>query len=92
MLPQYRFADAQPEAGASPRPLGGIERIEDVRQHLGSDSRTVILERDRNGSFCRFQANPQGATLAGLAHRLLGIQDEVEENLHELVGIAVDYG
>ena len=92
MLPQDCFADAQPETGTAPWPLGGIERIEDVRQHLGSDARAIILKRDRNRFTGLFQTDPQGAKIAGLAHGLFGIQNEIEKNLHQLMRIAVDHG
>ena len=92
MLPQNCFADAQAQTGAASRPLGGIERIENVGQHLGGDSRPVILKDNRNRLVTLFQPDPQRTQFAGLAHRLFGVQDEIEENLHQLMRIAVDHG
>ncbi len=92
MLSQNRFANAQSQTRAASRPLGRVERIEDIGQDLGSDSRPVVLKRDRNRLTGPFQTNPQGAQFPGLAHRLFGIQNEIEENLHELMRVAVDHG
>src|SRR5437899_13090888 len=88
MFSHDRHADAQPEAGAASGALGGEERVEDPRQHLTGDARAVVLENDRDSVLGGPDANVQDPALALPANGLLGVGDQVQEDLNHLIGIA----
>jgi hypothetical protein len=82
----------------SPRPvpsagtLGGEERIEDVGQIFGRDSRAVILKHDAYRLRPAFYAHANRAFLTVFADGLFRVQQEIQEYLHQLIGIGHDHG
>src|SRR5450755_1205188 len=92
VFPQDRLANTEPETRASSRPPGGVEGIENIGQHFGANAGPIILKDHRQRLAGVFQTDPQSTKLAGLSHRLFSIQNEIEENLHELMRIAIDHG
>jgi hypothetical protein len=77
--------DGEPEPGAF---RGREERIEDARQVVGGDARAVV----RHGELDLARQRPTGADLdAPLPlHRGRGVQEEVDDDLLEARGVAVD--
>jgi hypothetical protein len=84
VLLQNRLADAESQAGPAPRPLGGIERIKDVRQYLGRNAGPIVLERGPYELFMLAGSYSERTPFFILPHRLLSIQDEIQEDLHQL--------
>src|SRR5579863_7390955 len=91
MFPQDGFADAQTQARATPRAFRRIKRIEDVGQDFGWNARSVVLKDHSDRLLSLFQPDAQSAAVAYFPHGLLGVQDQVQENLHQLMGVGV-YG
>src|ERR1700678_1622258 len=87
---QNRFGDAQTETGAAPRTLGGVEGIEDVGQDFGRNPGPIVLKNDRYRLFILVYADAQSAAIAYLAHRLLRIQNQIQEHLHQLVRVSTN--
>src|SRR5207249_11824624 len=88
VLANDRHANAQAQAGASAGTLGGVERIKQPRQRLGKNADAVVLYRERNVAADSPDAQLNAAALANFANGLLGIADQVQENLNKLIGIA----
>src|SRR5919112_4327926 len=97
MLVDDLARDPQPEAGALALRLRGEERLEDPRQRLGRDTRTIVghphddpraldRRRDRDPT----NARPSGCRAAG--QRLLRVLDQVGPYLVELVDVHRDTG
>src|SRR5438105_684040 len=83
-------ADTEPQTRAAAGTLGGVERIEETRKRFGTDADAVILKRDANAVAGARWANLQAAGVADFANGLLGVGDEVQEHLNELVGVTND--
>src|ERR1700682_3840242 len=90
MLAQHGLADAQAEAGAAAGAPGGEERIKNVRQVVGCDSWTNILKDDPHRVGIASDADTNRAFLAAFPDRLFRIQQEIQEHLHQLIGIGHD--
>ena len=82
-----RHADAEAEPGTAAGALRGKERIENARQEFATDAHAIVLEGDENALADNAQTNPQRATFAHFVDGLLGIHDEIQEYLRELIGI-----
>ena len=85
-------ADAEPQAGAAAGTLGGVKGVEDARKRFWADAHAVILNGDR-----KLPADPAGTNLdaagvADFADGLLGVGDQVQKHLNELVGVPDDAG
>jgi hypothetical protein len=83
-----RVGDREPEAGALANLLGREERVEDPLLHvLGTPAVVVDLEDDRR--VLRFVpgADDERAAAVRREHRLLGVDDEVEQHLLQLVRV-----
>src|SRR5580692_102816 len=87
-----RETDAEAEARASAGALGGIEGVEEALNGIGADADAVVLKRDGDASADTRKADLDAAGLADFANGLLGVGDEVEKNLDELVGVGDDAG
>src|SRR2546422_4364440 len=82
--------DAEPEPGA-PHALGAHERIEDGRDQLRGDSRPVVLHDDAHAlTVQRTDRDPQPALAHDVGQGLLGVRDEVEQHLLELMIVGPD--
>src|SRR5690349_4165969 len=92
MLADDGHADAQAEAGAAAGTLGGVEGIEDARKSFGADADAVVLKGDDDAVAAAAGANLEAAGLADFADGLLGVGDEIQEDLDELVGVTQDAG
>src|ERR1700686_2929329 len=92
MLAQHGLADAQPEACSAARAFGSKEGIKNVRQIFGRNSWTIILKHKPNRVGLAPHAPPDRAFFAALTDRLFRIQQQVEEDLHQLIGIGDDRG
>ena len=92
MLLHDRVGDRQPEAGALADLLGREERIEDARLHVFRHARPVVvhLEDDRVLRQVVPGADDQRAAAVRAEHRLLGVDDQVEQDLLNLVRIGED--
>ena len=84
-----RVGDGQAEAGALADFLRREERIEDPRLHVLRHPRPVVvdLEDDRVALEIVPGAEDQRAAAVGAEHRLLGVDDQVEQHLLDLVRI-----
>ena len=85
----HRLADAQPKAGSASRPFRGVERIENAGQNISGNPRTIVVKAGPYRFPVISQSNAQRAPVASLANGLLRIQDQVQENLHQLVRIGL---
>src|SRR5205823_12648545 len=82
-------ADAQAQAAAAMtvfiRLLGGIERLEDQPQLVGSNADAGVRDKNldhlRRLVFPNFKSQP-----AAVRHRLAGIDDQIEKDLFDLAG------
>src|SRR5579864_4001742 len=90
VLFQHCFADAESESGAATRPLCRVERIEDVGEDVWRNTRPVILKARPDRAVRLSGANSQRSFFADLTNRLFRVQDEVQEDLHQLVRIRED--
>jgi len=84
-----RVRDGEPEAGAAPRLLGREERLEDVRQHVRRDTRTVVADDHDDVVVVAAQLDRQ-RTVRG--ERVGRVHQEVHEHLIQLRRIARDVG
>src|SRR5260370_4424402 len=87
MLAQDGLADAQAEAGPAAGPPGGEEGIKNVRQLFGVDSGAIILKDDPDRVGIASDVDTYRAFLPAFADRLLRVEQEVQEHLHQLIGI-----
>ena len=84
-----RVGDREAEPRALADFLGGEERIEDARLHVFRNAWSVVvdLEHDR----FRFEVVPAAehdrAAAVRAEHRLLGVDDQVEQHLLKLVRV-----
>src|SRR5438309_3699898 len=85
---QDSLADAQAKAGPAPRSFRGVERVEDVWQNFRRDPRPIILKGSPHRIVRVPQPNANCAAVARFPNGLLGIEDEIQEHLHQLMGIA----
>src|SRR5690348_1298032 len=92
MFAKNRQANAEAQTGSAARPFGGEERIEDLRQNFTAYARAIILESGDHTICGAADANAKRAVIANFANGLLGIGDEVQENLGELAGVPQDEG
>ena len=96
MLPAVRRnhseADGEPHAGADADRFGREERLEDSRQHLGLDSLPGVANVGEDRALERSARHGQNAVLESFAHRVLGVDEKVDEHLHQLIGIGGDLG
>src|SRR5207253_8439607 len=81
-------AKAQPRAAAGP--LSGEEGIKNLRQYLRPNPRTIILKRGRHTLGGAADADAKGPVITNLSNGLLGVSNQVQENLSELAGVAQD--
>ena len=87
MLLDDAVADRQPQPGPLPDPLGGEERIEDLLQMIGLDAGAVVLDADPDTRGRPAGRDAQHALAVRLGHRLLGVDDDVQDDLLQLVRI-----
>ena len=82
-------ADRQAEARALARLLRREERVEDAAQRLGAHAGAAVAERRRHGAVATPRADAQRALRRSSvgAHRLLGVDDDVQEHLLDLVRV-----
>src|SRR6267378_1177386 len=85
-------ADAEPQSGAAAGTLGGVKGIEDARKRLGADADAVVLNGDRKLVHDAAGTNLDAAGVADFADGLLGVSDQVQKDLNELVGVPDDAG
>ena len=85
-------ADAEPQAGAAAGTLGGVKGVEDARKRFGADADAVILNSDRKLLTGATGTNLDAAGVADFADGLLGVGDQVQKDLNELVGVPDDAG
>src|SRR5689334_4051109 len=88
VLLQVRHYHAQPQPCSTSRSLRGEERIENLRQCIGGNSRPVVLEARPNAIAFASQSHSQGPARPDLPDRLLRVDDQVQEHLHQLVRVA----
>ena len=85
MLLDHTLDDRKPQS--RPVGLGGDEGREDTWQHLGWKAHARVLDLDQHPAVVAAASHRHGA---GASHRLDGVLDEVEQDLVELIGIAMD--
>ena len=83
--------DREPQPGsaarAAARPLHAVEAVEHPRQLLATDAGTVVGDRDRDRGLRGPPARVIVPPVGGVGHR---VAHEVQQRLHELVGLAGD--
>ena len=77
--------DRQAETGTLADFLGREERIVDSRDVFGADSRSRVLDPDEKLGIARVGTDPEGSSPR---HGVLGVQEQVQENLLQLTGVA----
>src|SRR5687768_15411598 len=84
--------EAESKAGSSALRLGREEWFEDTTSSLGRDPRAVVrnLNFDGSGLSPRPTCNAEFPLAADVLQGMLGIDDEVDEHLVQLVRVAVD--
>ena len=89
MLLGDRVRHRQSQAGALADGLGREERIEDFRLHFLGHAGPVVVDLEDDGVAVGIVPRPQdqGAAAVRVEHGLLGVHDQVEENLLDLVRI-----
>jgi hypothetical protein len=91
-----RFGDAhrnrQAEAGAFAYFLGRKEWLEHAPGESGRHTGAIVLYLDRHHRVDAFGRHRQRAAAMGGAHRLLGVEDKVQDDLLNLFGIDDDVG
>ena len=89
MLLHDRVGDRQPEAGALADLLRREERIEDLRLQLVGNARAVVVDLEHHRFLLGVVpgANDEHAAAVGREHRLLGVDDQVEQHLLDLVAV-----
>src|SRR5262249_55014718 len=84
--------DGQPECGAFTHLLRGEEGLEDARHDLRRNAGTVVLELDHDPAAPAFDAcasaSANGVALARGEDGMLGVKEEIEDPLLELVDVA----
>src|SRR5260221_5520069 len=83
VLAEHGLADAQSEASATAGPLGGKERIKNVRQVFRGDSRSVILKDDPYRGGVSSHAHANRVLLPALAGCLRRHQQEGPGEPHQ---------
>src|SRR5712692_11950176 len=79
-------ANAQPESGAFAGLLSGVKGIEDTLRI--SDSSSVVGNCHFNGITTQPRADGNAPTVSGLLDRIIGVIENVQENLLQLLRIA----
>ena len=86
-------AERQPDAGSGADLLGGEERLEDARQDLLRDAGAGVADPDDDTAASWRRGRAETVILrwpVPAVQRLLGIDQQVDQNLAELVGIGPD--
>src|SRR5262245_18036587 len=76
-------ADGEPEPGALAHVLGGEERIEDARQHVGGNAMAVVGDVDRHAAIVA-QRGTDADLAARLGRRLRRVHQQVGDHLVDL--------
>ncbi len=79
--------DGKPQAGALAGVFRREERIEDAAERLGLHARPVVVETDANGAVVPPRTHGELAFAARGEHRLLCVDDQIEEDLLDLVRV-----
>ncbi len=87
LLGHDRIARREPEAGALARGLRREERVEDARLRVLGDAWAVVLDLDDHGVAV---ASGPDRDVAGAAHRVHGVVEEVRPDLVQLAAVGVD--
>src|SRR5258706_13302736 len=92
MLSDNRHADTKAKPGAAPGTLGRKERTKNSRQRLPGDADAVILECHQHPIANDAQTNAERALFSNLPDGLLGVDDEIQKDLRQLVRVAEPCG
>src|SRR4029077_6041038 len=90
MLTNNRHADTEAETRASAGTLGGVEGIENPGKGFGTNAHTVILKGDGDAGTECGEPDLHAAGIADFVDGIFSIGEQVEKNLHELIGVADD--
>ena len=90
MLAKNGQANAQAQARAAAGPLRGEERIKNLGKNVTPNPRAIILKSGHDAVGDAADTDAEGSVIANLSNGLLGVGDQVEENLSELAGVAED--
>src|SRR6185437_3648812 len=90
MFANDREADAETKARAAARTLGGVEGVEEPRDGFRPKADTIVLESDGNARTETGKADLNTTRFTDLTNGLLGVGDEIEKDLNELIGVAND--
>ena len=88
MFAKDRQTNTQTQPGAATGSLGGEEGIKNLGQYLTGDSGSIVLKRGDDALRRARDTNAQRAMIAKLSNGLLGIGDQVQEDLSELARVA----
>src|SRR5712692_4586895 len=87
MLLDDGHTDTQAQTGAATRALGGEEWVKDPGQGLAADAHAVVLKIHRDVVSDTSESHPQNSAIADLTDGLLGVGDQVQEDLRQLVRV-----
>ena len=92
MLLDDRVRDRQAETGPFADFLRREKRIEDLRLQLVGNARAVVVDLEDDGFMLDVvpRADDQHAAAVCREHRLLGVDDEVEQHLLHLMAVGKD--
>ena len=90
----HAFADRQAKASAFADTFGGEKRFKNARGDLGRNTRAIVHHFDHRHTLSHIQPRSYGkAPLSRLRlKRMLGIDDQVDQQLNDLVFIGFDGG
>src|SRR5262249_47598356 len=92
VLPKNRDANAEAKAGPAAWAFRRVKRIKDLGDGVRRNPRAVVLHRDHHFLWCVCCANLNPSRLPNLSNCLFRVDDQVQEYLDQLAGIANDRG
>src|SRR5678816_4147818 len=92
MLMDDRVSNRQAEAGPLPDLFRREERVENLRLQIIRNTGTVVIDLEDDSLLRRIVPGPhdEDAPAVGRQHRLLGVDDEVEQYLLYLMAVGED--
>ena len=91
MCRHHAEAHREAHAGAHADRLGGEERLEDALGDFGPDAVARIAHFGKYRAPPRTGGDGDAPLIEDFAHRMLGIDEQVDEHLHHLIGIGGDF-
>src|SRR4029077_9170205 len=88
MFTQNRQANAEAQTGAAAGTLGGEEGIKNLGENVTPNPGAIVLKGGHDTVGGTADTDTNGPMIANLSNGLLGVSDNVQENLGELASVA----